>query len=207
MDTAVALVQAYLQVNGYFTVCEYPILESARGDTRTATDIDVLAFRFPGAGREVGSHRRRVSGTSTFEADPHLGCPAHQADMIVGEVKEGRARFNPPARDPMVLAGALARFGCCPPDASRSVVEGLLRHGVARTPHGHEVRMVVFGSRGKPGKHAAHRVITLDHVTGFLRDYLQENWDTLHAADIKLPALDLLALLHKARRATEEHGT
>ena len=28
MDTAVSLVQAYLHVNGYFTVVEHPVLES-----------------------------------------------------------------------------------------------------------------------------------------------------------------------------------
>ena len=27
MDTAVGLVQAYLRVNGYFTVAEYPVLD------------------------------------------------------------------------------------------------------------------------------------------------------------------------------------
>jgi hypothetical protein len=34
MDTAVALTQAYLHVNGYFTVTEYPVLESM--DTKLA---------------------------------------------------------------------------------------------------------------------------------------------------------------------------
>lgn len=28
MDTAVGLVQAYLRVNGYFTVAEYPVLDA-----------------------------------------------------------------------------------------------------------------------------------------------------------------------------------
>ena len=28
MDHAVALVEAYLQINGYFTVAEYPVIES-----------------------------------------------------------------------------------------------------------------------------------------------------------------------------------
>ncbi len=28
MDHAVALVQAYLQINGYFTIAEYPVIES-----------------------------------------------------------------------------------------------------------------------------------------------------------------------------------
>src|SRR5260370_1292984 len=48
MDHAVSLVQAYLQLNGYFTSAEYPIIASAgRSGVRTITDIDVLAFRFP----------------------------------------------------------------------------------------------------------------------------------------------------------------
>lgn len=47
MDHAVSLVQAYLQVNDYFTSAEYPIIASAgRSGVRTITDIDVLAFRF-----------------------------------------------------------------------------------------------------------------------------------------------------------------
>ena len=48
MDHAVALVQAYLQLNGYFTSAEYPIIAGAgRNGFRTITDIDILAFRFP----------------------------------------------------------------------------------------------------------------------------------------------------------------
>jgi hypothetical protein len=40
MDNAVALVQAYLRVNGYFTVAEYPVLEATRdGGYRAATDV------------------------------------------------------------------------------------------------------------------------------------------------------------------------
>jgi hypothetical protein len=50
MDTAVALVQAHLQVNGYFAVTECPVVEALRHHGyRTATDLDILAFRFPGA--------------------------------------------------------------------------------------------------------------------------------------------------------------
>ncbi len=30
MDTAVALVETYLRINGYFTVTEYPVIEAAR---------------------------------------------------------------------------------------------------------------------------------------------------------------------------------
>ena len=50
MDNAVALVQTYLHVNGYFTIAEYPIIGSGRhGGYRAVTDLDILAFRFPGA--------------------------------------------------------------------------------------------------------------------------------------------------------------
>ena len=46
MDTAVGLVQAYLRVNGYFTVAEYPVLDAAGADRpRTVTDLDILAIR------------------------------------------------------------------------------------------------------------------------------------------------------------------
>ena len=48
MDHAVSLVQAYLQLNGYFTSAEHPIIVGAgRGGFRTMTDVDILAFRFP----------------------------------------------------------------------------------------------------------------------------------------------------------------
>lgn len=119
MDSAVALVESYLRVNGYFTVTEYPVAEVARnGGYRTATDLDVLAFRFPGAGRIVPSRRGARPGepeTILFAPDPELGCAAEQADMLIGEVKEGRAELNRGAREPAVLRAVLTRFRCCRP--------------------------------------------------------------------------------------------
>ena len=60
MDVAVELAQAYLQVNGYFTVAEYPVLEALKHAARSATDLDILAFRFPMAGCESGHGGRRL---------------------------------------------------------------------------------------------------------------------------------------------------
>jgi hypothetical protein len=52
VDNTVALVQAYLHVTGYFTVAEYPIVAvNRRGEARGVTDIDLMAWRFPGAVR------------------------------------------------------------------------------------------------------------------------------------------------------------
>ena len=46
MDTAIGLVQAYLRVNGYFTVAEYPVLDATGlAGPRTITDLDILAVR------------------------------------------------------------------------------------------------------------------------------------------------------------------
>src|SRR4051794_23701240 len=104
MDHAVALVQAYLQLNGYFTSAEYPIIAAAgRNGFRTLTDIDVLAFRFP-AGLPsvvpVPSRKRTPRGIDLSDIDPGLGVPEDSIDMLIGEVKEGRVGINSGARDP-----------------------------------------------------------------------------------------------------------
>jgi hypothetical protein len=117
--------------------------------------------------------------------------------MIVGEVKEGAARFNPAARDPMVLEVALARFGCCSRDHARDLTQRLLSRGRVDTPAGHSVRMVAFGAAPDTtaGVHAT--VVPMRHVADFLRSYVREHRDVLHYAQIKDPTLGLLALLEK----------
>lgn len=147
MDTAVALVQAYLHVNGYLTVTEYPVLEAFhREHTRSVTDLDVLAFRFAHAAHDIkrGRGRRHLDEEPPIP-DPVLGCAADRPDRIVGEVKEGLARFNAAARDPVVLEVALARFGCCPPAHVVTLTRQLLHEGRAVTDAGHVVRLVAFG--------------------------------------------------------------
>ena len=80
MDHAVALVEAYLQINGYFTVAEYPVIEAVgKHQFKTATDLDILAFRFPGAGRIVTGKK---SAHSFFSPDPHLGISGDEGKLI-----------------------------------------------------------------------------------------------------------------------------
>lgn len=202
MDKAVAVVQAYLNVNGYFTVVEYPVLEGApKGGWRTTTDLDVLALRFPGAGRSAnGRNGNHVRGNLVFEPDPVLGAPPDMHDMIVGEVKEGRAKFNPAARNPKVLATALARFGCCDVDEASTIVRELVKRGRVETQHGHRIRMVAFGSRTASNDRLAEREIAMGHMIGYLRNYLDENWEAFSKAQFKGEALAFLALLEKAAR-------
>lgn len=199
MDTAVALVQAYLNVNGYFTVVEYPVLEAYRGQpARSVTDFDVLAFRFAGAGHEVvrGYHHGPLGGRA-FQPDAALDCPPDQPDMIVGEVKEGPARFNPATRDPAVLEVALARFGCCPTEHAAELARRLLSRGRADTPAGHTVRMVAFGTAPDAGQGGHWTTVSMRHVVEFLRGYLREHWEVLRHAQIRDSALCVLALLEK----------
>ena len=48
MDHAVALVEAYLQINGYFTVAEYPVIESfGKQHYGVTTDMDILPSASP----------------------------------------------------------------------------------------------------------------------------------------------------------------
>jgi len=202
MDNAVALVQAYLQVNGYFTVTEYPVLEVARHGIATATDIDVLALRFPRAGRLVPG-RKRGSGRWIAEVDDVLACPPSQVDMLIGEVKEGRAELNRAARNPDVLRAVLVRFGCCTEDHVDPSVQRLLNRGVADMPNGHRVRLIAFGAL-LPEAPPDYHVIRLGHVVEYLEHYLHAHWDVMRHAQFKHPAFGFLATLEKARRGQQQ---
>jgi hypothetical protein len=204
VDNAVALVQTYLRVNGYFTVSEFPVLEAmGPAGFRMVTDVDILAFRFPGAGMRVsgGTGSEADRGEVTFAVDPLLATPGVGADMLMGEVKEGRAELNRGATDPTVVAAVLSRFGCCPARDAAVVARILLRDGAVLLPSGHRLRMLIFGSVSSPARPSPVRVIPLGHVVRFLEEYLQGYWEILHHADFKDPAFGMLMTLEKARRA------
>ena len=200
MDMGVCLVQAYLRVHGYFTVSEYPILEALRyGDHRVATDIDILAVRFPHACQVVPRQGRHEDGdTEIATPDPALAVPHDRVDMIIGEVKAGVAELNRAATNPAVLRAALMRFGCCDHHDTASVVDALLRTGRTTNPAGHQVRMVAFGSTPASQPHPPYQVILLRDVLKFLREYMRVHWPVLHHADFKDPAFSVLMMLEKA---------
>jgi hypothetical protein len=58
------------------------------------------------------------------------------------------------------------------------------------------VRIVVFASGG--AEERRFQVISLAHVTNFLRSYLREHWEVLHHAQFRDPILSLLMTLEKA---------
>ncbi|HID81516.1 MAG TPA: hypothetical protein EYH06_10620 [Chromatiales bacterium] len=203
MDHAVALVQAYLQINGYFTVAEYPIIESTgKHHFKTATDLDILAFRFPGAGRIVTGKK---GAQTVFLPDPLLGVSGDKADMLIGEIKEGKAELNRNARNPNVLRTVLARFGCCSIEHVDSVVEQLIRKGKTTTHNDHHIRLMAFGSVAT-GNHS-YSTITTGHIVQFIERYLDEHWEVLRTTQFKHPALGLFMVLKKAREKIHPSGT
>jgi hypothetical protein len=117
--------------------------------------------------------------------------------MIVGEVKEGAARFNAAMRDPAVLEVALTRFGCCPRERVREVTHQLLSSGHVVTPGGHSVRMVAFGDVLASDPPVAGTIVPMRHVVHFLQTYLREHWDVLRHAQIRDPSFGVLALIEK----------
>lgn len=198
MDTAVALVEAYLRLNGYFTVTEYPVLEVSRRDgTRTVSDLDVLAFRFPATGHDLRLRRHgALRGDLHGQTDPALGASPGQADMIVGEVKRGQARFNAATCSAEVLAAGLLRFGCCPPDEAPTLARTLLARGAADSAHGHRVRMVAFGQPAEEAR--GWHTVPLASVIAYLQHHLREHWEVLRHVHFSSEVLDLLALLKRA---------
>lgn len=203
MDSAVSLVQAYLRVNGYFTVTEYPVVAAGRrGTYRAATDLDVLAIRFPYAGRLVPG--KTVSGDEDHNVvDSALATSVSESDMLIGEVKEGRAELNEGASDPGVLRAVLVGFGCCPREEADEIIAELLREGHARLSNGHRIRSVVFAStRGEPTGNK-YLFISLGQVVAFLRSYVAEHWEVLRHAESKDPAFGFLMTLAKAEKGMQ----
>jgi len=197
MDHAVALVQAYLQLNGYFTSAEYPIIAGAGRRTRTITDIDILAFRFPTLGATIA--RKHPKGLDVTETDSGLGIPRKNVDMIIGEVKEGRVGINSAVRDPGVLRALIRRFGETPEDEDRGVEE-LLETGNTRLPSGYSVRLIVFASFPPGAAVPPCRIISLGHVLDYLHNYVTKHWSLLRHLQFKDPAFGFLMTLEKARR-------
>lgn len=197
MDHAVALVRAFLRLDGYLTVTEVPIVRAARGGGHEClTDLDVLAFRFGEAAGSCGP----VDQPASSEGNTLLGVPADVPDMIIDEVKEGRAELNAAATKHEVLAAALERFGCCHHGDVDTVVRELLHHDRTRTRHGHSVRLVSFGALPPGHRDGRCLVILLGDVVAHLRGYIRRHWDVPQASASKDAGFGMLMILEKADR-------
>lgn len=210
MDNAVALVQAFLRLHGYLTVTEFPVMRACRGGGyECLTDLDILAFRFGGSdghgghGGEVGA----MAHPHEKDANALLGIAAGVPDMIIGEVKEGRAELNDAATKHRILTAALERFGCDPRDEIDGMVRELLRRGRVDSRRGHAVRLVAFGAMppGEPDRRC--HVVLLGDLVAHIRADMRRHWAAWQASASKDPAFGMLLTLEKAERGRRPHGS
>jgi hypothetical protein len=202
VDHAVALVQAYLHINGYFTVTEYQVLEAlSEGGYKTATDIDLLALRLPHAG---GPRPIRDEETDKeFEPDPALETQDKRPDLLIIEVKEGRAELNPEAQ-PRGSRCRPTSMGLLSGGASLESDRSAAEEGKCRHPIGPENPHTRLRFRHRPEEGPGFQGDLAWPRHSYLRGYIEEHWDLLRHAQVKQPALGLLALLEQASRRDRE---
>lgn len=203
MDTCVALVNAYLRFNGYVSSAEHPVLVGEGRPYRyhTATDVDVLAVRFPNAAVVVP----RDSGLGSeddlhLDVDPELKLLGGTVDVIVGEVKQSRPRLNPALREPDVLYATLRRID---PGFDRPLMETiteLIDRGVAECESGGRrwrFRLFAFGEGTPVLETGRFTSIQLSHAAMFLISCMREHHQVWKDAQFGDPVLDLLHLIDK----------
>lgn len=198
MDVAVNLVESYLRLNGYLTLSEIDV--EARGpDGRytSITDVDVVAVRFPGDLYAVDVHDPGAARLLLIQ-DPALRLEPRMIDVIIGEVKQGPASFNPGLKRHEVLHFILRRLDWIYEGGVGGVLEELRARGISETPGRSgatiRTRLVAFGAhRGDPTLH----VIPLGHVVESVFGFMERFDDVLNPAQFTQPAPALLRLLVK----------
>ena len=200
MDTAVALVKAYLELCGYFVLAELPVRQRRGAAYQDVTDLDVVAVRFPHAppAESAGPAARPLE--VFLGLDPELETFARGVDVIVGEVKEGQARLNRALRLPDTIAFALRRLACCPESDVERVGAAIAREGARdMAMPGHtpcRVRLVAFGGVGRASERGV-LTVPLAHCAAFIAARLRAGADVLAGAQFKDPVLGLFALQEK----------
>jgi hypothetical protein len=200
MNAGTALVRAYLRLNGYLVLEEVPVVApEPGGGFRTVTDLDLLAVRFPCARQGVPDGDGHIA--SPIRPDEALRAPTEAIDVVVGEVKEGRAHLNPTLRSPAVLRIAIGRVGICDPGETERAVEVLRHEGLVRldgTTPARQIRLVAFGL-GTSRVARTHHVVSLRDAAAFVRETVERAHEALLPATLSDPVLGLLHLANKLR--------
>lgn len=202
MNTCVALVGAYLRFNGYVTVPEQPILigEGKPYRYHTATDIDILAVRFPNAAVVVPRASGTVDDDLHLDIDPLLQLEKDSVDVLIGEVKSGRPRLNDGLRSPDVLYATLRRVDPGFDQPLADTIQRLIRNGEATCCSAGKrwrFRLVAFGEGQATPEGGPFTIIQLRHVAAFLMQTMREHhivWKDAQFSDV---VLDLLHLFDK----------
>lgn len=198
MDIAVSLVESYLRLNGYLTLSEFEVQRRDKaGEYRVITDVDIMAMRMPGA-QYVGDPHSRDDCDMLLINDPVLEMEDDMVDVIIGEVKQGEAVFNPGLMDHRVLHAMVRRVEWLYDRPSEQIVSELQQHNLAITPGrlGGRVRtrLVAFGQSPVTGLH----VISLTHMVDSLIGFFTKHEDAFRPVQFRNPAPAFLKLLMKA---------
>jgi len=203
-DPAVALVCAYLRVNGYFTLTEFEVSVATKHGFRALTDLDVIGVRLPSS-RETKhhAHHRRVEGGIIAAIDPVLEVDESRNDIVFGEVKQGKTEFNPGLRNPTVLEAGLRRVGGHLDEPVEEAARILAERGIYRDRH-HRARLLGIGSHGR-----VSRGTTLhhSHLLEFLERHVDRYSEALKAMEAGDPVVGFIELVHKAQsKLPDERG-
>lgn len=198
MDVAVDLVEVFLRFNGYLTLSEWHILgENARGDWETLTDVDILGVRFPGQVLIADTHDPREAEKLEVPG-MILQLEENTVDVIIGEVKQGEAVFNPSLTTHRTLHTTLHRLKWLYEGRDlEKVVEDLQGKGVCYTPArgGGQVRtrLVAFGQAEEPTLNRIPIGVVLERVA----HTLEEHEEVLRSVLFASPSAATLKLLRK----------
>jgi hypothetical protein len=168
----------------------------------TATDVDILAVRFPNAAIVVprDSGQGRTEEDLQLAVDPKLELHPKAVDVIVGEVKQSRPRLNPALREPDVLYATLRRVDPGFDEPLSETIAELIAKGEAHCESGGRrwrFRLFAFGE-GTPVMEAGpYASLQLSHVAMFLIQCMREHHQVWKDAQFGDPVLDLLHLFDK----------
>lgn len=205
MDASVALTTVYLQLNGFFVLTELPVQVADRQGYRTATDLDVLAVRLPHAAELVPGARARAHDLLLGQ-DRLLETDPWRTEVLIAEVKRGRAQINAGYYDPDVLRFALRRTGCCSTEMLDTHVASLVQRGAVETKSadGHPCRIRIASFAGQPVNLPGGVLsIALAHCVEFIRERLDRYEPQLRGAYFRDPVLNLLGLVDALAAAPE----
>lgn len=194
MDIGVSLVEGYLRLCGYLTLSEFGIQGRAPdGSFESITDVDVMGLRLPGdiyAASPDGPDAHLL-----LIEDPVLQLRPGLVDVIIGEVKQGEAQFNPGLRRREVLATLLQRVEWLYGEPLEAVVDAVAAHYLRMSPGrgGGQVRtrLVAFGRSSHDDLHTISHAHIVEAMAGFLSG-LEEAFHPVQFSEAGPAMLNLL---------------
>lgn len=198
MDIAVDLVESYLRLTGYLTLSEFEVqAQRPDGGFDSITDVDILAIRFPGPVYAADPFESGQADLLLLD-DPALLLVDDQIDLIIGEVKQGEAEFNPGIKRHQVLHSVLRRVAWLFDGSIDRVVTDLGDTGIcvvpARGGGSIRVRLVAFGRSPTTDLHT----ISHTHIVETLMRFFTDMEEAFRPVQFSDPAPAVLSLLRKA---------